>query len=268
MSAEAARGKLPAMKSRVEVGLGPLIAYCDSLFRAGHSPDWDGAWNGLQVENRGRVRKLAAAVDARRSTIEKAIEAKAGLLLVHHGLFWGHTVPWTGCRYQLMRLLVDHDLAVYSMHLPLDEHPRLGNNILLCRALKLRQPRPFFLTKGRTIGFQSTTKLDRDELARRLAAVTGCPPVILPGGPRICRRIGVVSGGAGAELRQAATEGVDTFVTGEGPHWTHAAADDLGLNVLYGGHYATETLGIKALAAQVARRFALPWVFIDHPTGL
>jgi dinuclear metal center YbgI/SA1388 family protein len=256
------------MATRRGVSLSQLVRYCDSLFRPRDLLDWEGAWNGLQVENRGRVSKVAAAVDARRATIEAAREAKADLLLVHHGLFWGDSVPWTGSRYQLLRSLLDHDLAVYSMHLPLDEHPRLGNNILLCRALRLRQPRPFFTTKGRKIGFQSTTTLDRDELAGRLAAVTGCAPLMLPGGPQVCRRIGVVSGGAGAELRQAAAEGVDTFITGEGPHWTHAAADDLGLNVMYGGHYATETLGVKALAAQVARRFGLPWVFLDHPTGL
>jgi dinuclear metal center YbgI/SA1388 family protein len=256
------------MATRRGVSLSQLVRYCDSLFRPRDLLDWEGAWNGLQVENRGRVSQVAAAVDARRATIEAAREAKADLLLVHHGLFWGDSVPWTGSRYQLLRSLLDHDLAVYSMHLPLDEHPRLGNNILLCRALRLRQPRPFFTAKGRKIGFQCTATLDRDDLAGRLAAVTGCAPLILPGGPRVCRRIGVVSGGAGAELRQAAAEGVDTFITGEGPHWTHAAADDLGLNVMYGGHYATETLGVKALAAQVARRFGLPWVFLDHPTGL
>jgi dinuclear metal center YbgI/SA1388 family protein len=256
------------MSTRRGVVLSQLVRYCDGLFQTRDRSDWDGAWNGLQVENRGRVHKVAAAVDARRATMEAAREAKADLLLVHHGLFWGSSAPWTGSLYQTLRLLLDHDLAVYSMHLPLDEHPRLGNNILLCRALRLRQPRPFFTTKGREIGFQSTTRLDRDELAGRLAAVTGCNPLVLAGGPRVCRRIGVVTGGAGAELRQAAAEGVDTFITGEGPHWTHAAADDLGLNVMYGGHYATETLGVKALAAQVARRFRLPWVFLDHPTGL
>jgi dinuclear metal center YbgI/SA1388 family protein len=256
------------MSSRRGVLLGEVVRYCDGLFQPGSLPDWDGAWNGLQVENRGRIKKVAAAVDARRATIEAAAEAKAGLLLVHHGLFWGNSVPWTGTRYQTLRSLLDHDLAVYSVHLPLDEHPQLGNNILLCRALRLRRLRPFFMTKGRKIGFQSVTKLDRDELAGRLGAITGHAPPILPGGPRTCQRIGVVSGGAGAELRQAAAEGVDTFITGEGPHWTHAAADDLGLNVLYGGHYATETLGVKALAARVAERFGLSWVFLDHPTGL
>jgi putative NIF3 family GTP cyclohydrolase 1 type 2 len=91
---------------------------------------------------------------------------------------------------------------------------------------------------------------------------------LLPGGPKMCRRIGVVTGGAGGELKTAADGGVDTFITGEGPHWTYALAEDLGLNVFYGGHYATETFGVKALAADLAGKFKVPWVFLDHPTGL
>ena len=106
------------------------------------------------------------------------------------------------------------------------------------------------------------------ELAGRLARATGAKPRAIPGGPETCRRIGVVTGGAGGELKLAAAEGVDTFVTGEGPHWTYALAEELGLNVLYGGHYATETFGVKALAAQLSRRFKVPWTFLDHPTGL
>jgi putative NIF3 family GTP cyclohydrolase 1 type 2 len=105
-------------------------------------------------------------------------------------------------------------------------------------------------------------------LAQRLKKATGVAPQIIPGGPEICRRIGVVTGGAGGELQMAADAGVDTFITGEGPHWTYALAEELGVNVLYGGHYATETFGVKALAADLARKFKLPWTFLDHPTGL
>jgi putative NIF3 family GTP cyclohydrolase 1 type 2 len=93
-------------------------------------------------------------------------------------------------------------------------------------------------------------------------------PRVIPAGPPICRRIGVVSGGAGGDLQKAADEQVDTFITGEGPHWTYAVAEELGVNVLYGGHYATETFGVKALAAHLSDRFQLPWTFLDHPTGL
>ena len=132
----------------------------------------------------------------------------------------------------------------------------------------MRHLKPFFLTHGQTIGFKTQTKISRAELAARLARATGAKPRIIPGGKNICEKIGVVTGGAGADLKLAADEGVDTFITGEGPHWTYAVAEELGINVLYGGHYATETFGVKALALHLSVRFRLPWVFIGHPTGL
>lgn len=245
-----------------------LVDYCDRLLSLSDYADWDGAFNGLQVENRGRVHRLAAAVDARRATIEQAAAAGADLLLVHHGLFWGGAAPWTGARHALIRQLIEHDLAVYSAHLPLDAHPRWGNNAQLCAALGWRRSRAFFPTKGKPIGRKVVTRLPRAELMRRLAEAVGHNPLLIAGGPEVCRRIGVVSGGAGSELRQAAAEGVDTLITGEGPHWTHALAEELELNVFYAGHYATETFGVKALAAHLSTRFGLPWSFLDYPTGL
>ncbi len=250
------------------VPLDTLVRYCDRLLQTSEFRDWDGAHNGLQVENSGRVSRIAAAVDARAATLQLAVDAGADLLLVHHGLFWSPQHPWTGARYRNLRRLVDGNLALYSSHLPLDAHPSLGNSALLARALGLRRLESFFETKGRNIGFKANARLDRDELRDRLAQVTGTSPVVLPGGPKTCRAIGVVTGGAGAELKDAARCGIDTFITGEGPHWTAALADDLGLNVLYAGHYATETFGVKALAARLSRRFGLPWQFIDYPTGL
>jgi len=168
----------------------------------------------------------------------------------------------------MLRLLVEGNVAVYSSHLPLDAHPSLGNNARLCAALGFKRLRPFFDFKGRRIGFQTRTKISRAELVRRLAEAVGARPRLLPGGGPFCERIGVVTGGAGSELKLAAAEGVDTFITGEGPHWTYALAEESGLNVLYGGHYATETFGVKALAAHLSRKFKLPWTFLDHPTGL
>ena len=167
-----------------------------------------------------------------------------------------------------MRLLLENNLAVYSSHLPLDAHPRLGNNTRLCAALGLKKREPFFFEKGRFIGYKSETRLNRQELTGRLQQALKAPPKLLAGGPDICRRIGLVTGGAGSELKKAAREGVDTFITGEGPHWTFALAEELGLNVFYGGHYATETFGVKALAKHLAHKFKLPWTFLDHPSGL
>lgn len=251
-----------------DVSLHRLVECCNRTLRLHEFRDWDGAVNGLQVQNTGRISRIAAAVDARMATIRLAADAGAQLLIVHHGLFWSPSHPWTGPRYELIRFLVEWDLAVYSAHLPLDAHPTLGNSALLARALGLKRLQPFFETKGQPIGFRATSRIDRGQLVKRLAKATGATPILLPGGPEICQRIGVVTGGAGAEIREAAQTGIDTFITGEGPHWTAALADELGINVLYGGHYATETFGVKALAAHLSKQFRIPWEFLDCPTGL
>ena len=251
-----------------KISLADITAYCDKILRTPEIGDYDGAANGLQVENSGLVTKIAATVDASLATVKLAVATKADLLIVHHGLFWSPRQPWTGKNFELLQLLVANNLAVYSSHLPLDAHPTLGNNAQLCAALGLKNLKPFFTSHGQTIGFKSQIKISRKELAARLERATGAKPKILSGGRNNCESIGVVSGGAGSDLKLAAAEGVDTFITGEGPHWTYALAEELGLNVFYGGHYATETFGVKALAAQLSKKFKVPWTFIDHPTGL
>ena len=135
----------PAMK---DAALSALVKYSDRLLRTPEVTDYDGAVNGLQVENSGRVSRLAAAVDASLATIRKAIEERADVLLVHHGLFWSKRHPWTGKNFELMRLLLDHDLAIYSSHLPLDMHPTLGNNAQLCASIGLRNLKPFAAGPG------------------------------------------------------------------------------------------------------------------------
>jgi len=245
-----------------------IVNHCDKILRTREIDDYDGAVNGLQMENSGSVSRIAATVDASLATVKLAIAAKADLLIVHHGLFWGRRHPWTGKTAELMRLLVENNLAVYSSHLPLDLHPRFGNNARLCAALGLKNLKPFFTSHNQTIGLKAQVKISRVELAKRLERATGAAPRMIPGGKPTCERIGVVTGGAGSELAQAAAEGVDTFITGEGPHWTYALAEELGLNVLYGGHYATETFGVKALADHLSAKFKVPWQFLDHPTGL
>jgi dinuclear metal center YbgI/SA1388 family protein len=245
-----------------------MVSYCDQLLHTREVQDYERAVNGLQVENHGSATRIASAVDASLATVRLAIAAKADLLIVHHGLFWAPAHPWTGKRYELLRELLTHNLAVYSSHLPLDAHPKLGNNARLCAALGLKKLQPFFFDHGQFLGFQASARVPRAEMSERLQRATGAKALVIPGGPAICRRIGVVTGGAGSDLKKAATEGVDTFITGEGPHWTYALAEELGVNVFYGGHYATETFGVKALAAHLSAKFHLPWQFLDHPTGL
>lgn len=251
-----------------KTSLRTVVHFCDRLLQTSHFEDWPGAVNGLQVENDGSISKVAAAVDASLATVQLAADAGADLLIVHHGFFWGPSHPWTGQRRQLLQLLLQSNLAVYSSHLPLDAHRTIGNNARLCAALGFKRLQPFFTTKGRKIGFRARAKLSRTELQSRLARATGRSPIVIPGGPELCQSIGVVTGGAGDELTQAAAEGVDTFITGEGRHWTFALAEEVGLNVFYAGHYATETFGVKSLAERIGQKFGLPWTFLDHPTGL
>jgi dinuclear metal center YbgI/SA1388 family protein len=248
--------------------LAEIVKYCDRLLRTPEIKDYDGAENGLQVENSGTVTRIAACVDATPKTVALAVGARADLMIVHHGLFWSARQPWTGANYRLLRALMKNNVAVYSSHLPLDAHPVFGNNARLCKALGFRNLRPFFTFKEQALGLRTQTTIDREELRRRLGNVLRGEAMLIAGGPKTCRAVGVVTGGAGSELKKAADEGVDTFITGEGPHWTFALAEELGVNVFYGGHYATETFGVKALAKHLSNRFKVPWEFLDYPTGL
>src|SRR5271168_5074760 len=156
-----------------------IVKYCDRTLRTGEVNDYDKAVNGLQVQNSGKVNKIAATVDASLATVRLAIAAKADLLIVHHGLFWGSRQPWTGKNHELLKLLVENDLAVYSSHLPLDLHPRLGNNARLCVALGLKNLKPFFASHGQMIGLQSRRRISRAELAKDLGRVIGTVPKCL-----------------------------------------------------------------------------------------
>lgn len=246
-----------------------LAAYIDQELRVAEIADYPGAANGLQMENRpGEVTKIAAAVDATLPVMRKAAAAAADLLLVHHGMFWGGAQPWTGSVFQKLRLCLESGLAIYSAHLPLDFHPTLGNEALLARALGFEPCGTFLKTKGADSGALVRAEIPRGDLAARLERATGARPHLCPAGPEIARRIGIATGGAGSEVAAAAAAGVDTFITGEGPHWSYTLAEELGINVLYGGHYATETFGVKALARHLSEKFGLPWEFIEHPTGM
>jgi dinuclear metal center YbgI/SA1388 family protein len=248
--------------------LAPIVASLDKTLRHDGFPDYSGAHNGLQVENNGRITRIGAAVDAHVGIIEQAIAQKVDLLLVHHGLFWSPVIPVTGVNRRKLDLLLAHNLAVYASHLPLDAHPTLGNNALLARALGWTKTRPFFDYKGVSIGLQTTTSISRDELSARACHAVGAEVTLLKGGPATCRHIGLVTGGGGGDIAQAIEAGVDTFITGEGPHWTYGLAREAGINVIYAGHYATETFGVKALAEFVSKKFKVPWVFLDDPSGL
>lgn len=245
-----------------------IVCQLDEHLRIAECGDWSHALNGLQVENSGRISKIGAAVDASTRTFRLAAEAGVDLLLVHHGLFWPGLQAVTGPFRRQVAFLLEHDIALYSAHLPLDVHPVLGNNAQLVAALDLKDAEPFLETKGQLVGLKVSAQIGRDELAERFERSLGSPVRVFAHGPAETRAIGVVTGGAGSEIYAVAAAGVDTFVTGEAPHWAGVAAEELGVNLLLGGHYATETFGVKALAAYAGERFGLPWEFLSAPTGL
>ncbi|WP_367870167.1 Nif3-like dinuclear metal center hexameric protein [Luteolibacter sp. Populi] len=245
-----------------------IVDFLDTELRIREIPDYAGAVNGLQLENGGSVTRIAAAVDASLPVVEAAVAAGADLLLVHHGMFWQGAQPLTRAFYQKIKAAMDAGLAIYSSHLPLDVHPELGNNALLLKALGIAVSGTFFEWKGLHIGLLADVEIARTTLVEKLSAAVGGSVHVCPGGPEIVRKIGLVTGGAGAEVAMCAAAGVDTFITGEGPHWSYPLAEELGINLLYAGHYATETFGVKALAARLAGDHGIPWSFMDHPTGL
>jgi dinuclear metal center YbgI/SA1388 family protein len=248
--------------------LADLVSFLDRELRVAEIPDYPGAVNGLQLANAGEVRRIVAAVDASLPVIEAAAAGGPGLLIVHHGMFWQGTQPVTGAFYRKLKTAMDAGLAVYSAHLPLDIHPVWGNNILLAKAIGLIDPQPFFEWKGIHMGLRGGWRGTRAELAQALGDAVGGRVHVCPGGPENVSSIGLVTGGAGSEVAKAAAAGVDTFISGEGPHWSHPLALELGVNLLLGGHYATETFGVRALAAALGEKSGLPWSFIDQPSGL
>jgi len=246
-----------------------LVGYLDDYLDIRNIPDYPGAVNGLQVENSGAVSKIAACTDACQATIDMAADRRVDLMLVHHGLFWGEGLkPLTGRSYHRIHRLISADIAVYSAHLPLDAHPEVGNNAELARGIGLRVLDRFFRYEGVPIGVWGELTVSRDELAARIEALLGAAPFLIAGGPERVERVGVLTGGGGGHISEARDAGLDTLITGEGPHHSFFDAQEWGINVFYAGHYATETLGVKALARHVSETFGCGWEFLDHPTGL
>ena len=245
-----------------------VVAQLEAWLNPGAIQDYPNALNGLQLQNSGKVSRVAAAVDASRGAIEAAVTLGADLLLVHHGLFWSGLKPLSGPEYERIAAAIRGDLAIYSSHLPLDFHPELGNNRLFARAMGFDRVEPFLLQRDQAVGLLASEKVAFDDLRTRAETAVGSEVWSCAAGPTICERIGIVTGGAGTLLEAAAKAGADTFITGEGPHHTYALAEDLRVNLIYAGHYATETFGVKALAARLLEMFGLPWHFIDRPSGL
>jgi len=250
------------------VSLDLLVTYLDGELKTASIRDYPGAMNGLQLSNSGQVGRIVAAVDASLPVIEAAAAGGPGLLLVHHGMFWQGVQPVTGAFYKKLKIAMEADLAIYSSHLPLDVHPVFGNNALLAKSIGLKDPESFFDHNGLLIGLRGRWEGTRSSLADTLREVLGGPVHLCPGGPEMVSEVGLITGGAGSEIAKVAAAGLNCFITGEGPHWSYPLAEELGVNLFYGGHYATETFGVKAISAAAADAFDTNWSFLDHPSGL
>jgi dinuclear metal center YbgI/SA1388 family protein len=251
-----------------------VVTYLDSELRTAEIGDHATALNGLQFANSGTVTHIAAAVDFSTAAIRVAAARGANCLLVHHGMFWGGLASLTGYRHERVRLLVERDIAVYSSHLPLDLHPSFGNNALLAKRLGLTATGGFANYGRFDIGLRGECDMSTDRLVaamRDLAAEYEGRVVTTPIEPgRRTRRWGICSGAGatGETIHEAIEYGLDTLLVGEGPHHSAVLARDANIAVVYGGHYATETLGVRAIAAAVGERFGISVSFVHAPTGL
>ena len=247
-----------------------LLQYLDGYLAVTGHPDYPGALNGLQVQGPADVATLATAVDASEASIEAAAHLGADLLIVHHGLFWSGLRPLTGPRFRRVRALIQAGMGLYACHLPLDGHAEIGNCILLARALGIEPEGRIGEYQGAPLGWwgRLPSATDAAGLVGLVEDAVGGAVHLIPGGPERVEKVGVVTGGAASFVAAAAEAGLDAFVTGEGAHHTHFDAMELGVHVLFGGHYATETFGVRALGDHLAERFRLDCHFIDQPTGL
>jgi dinuclear metal center YbgI/SA1388 family protein len=231
----------------------------------------DASRNGLQVARRTpEVRRVAFAVDASLETFRRAADAGAGLLVVHHGILWDGAPYVTGTQYERVRFLVEHDLALYAAHLPLDLHPDVGNNACLARALGLVDLQPFGEHRGLKIGCKGRFETPRglDAVVAALRERQAEPIRTLPFGPPLIATVGIVSGGAAKDAPQAIAEGLDLFVTGEPSHDIYHHCLEARIHAIFAGHYHSESWGVQALAARLAKETGLETTYLDVPTGL
>ncbi len=236
--------------------------------------EWSGkdrSLNGLQVScKKAQVARVAFAVDACLQSFQKAVVDGADLLVVHHGLFWGQPLAVTGGHYQRLKTLLDADLALFASHLPLDAHPVCGNNAVIAQVLGLEDLVPFGTYHGAKIGYAGRlgAPLTLDRVCEILLGGREQALQILPFGKPKVSTVGIVSGGATSEIREAIVEGLDLYITGDADHTIYHEALEAGINMISGGHYATETWGVRRLAEVMALETGLSTVFLDSPTGL
>jgi dinuclear metal center YbgI/SA1388 family protein len=247
-----------------------IVSFLDAYLDLKSCPN-DDSWNGLQIEGNATVSKVFFTTDAGIQTFEKAIEHKADMIVVHHGLFWDGTNPsYRGATKRRVELLIKHGISLYAAHLPLDKHPIVGNNAQILAIMGFEKDKPFALYKNDYISFIGKTEKPKaiTEIQKILENNLGAQCKTLAFGPKEISTIAVCSGGGGYEqLFEAVDAGVDLYVTGDATECYHTARDN-GLNVIFAGHHATEIVGVRALAPVVGKECSVETIFVDVPTGL
>jgi len=248
----------------------------DTFFRS--FLDFDGfasdrSMNGIQIDNDGSpIRKIAFGVDASMETFEQAAAFNAGMIFVHHGLFWGAPLKIAGNLRRRIKFLLDNNICLYAVHLPLDQHPLFGNNAVLAGLLGLENIAPFGTYNGRKIGCKGTfpKPVTIDEAVKKISFMGRPPAGVFPFGKKECTSAAIVSGGAADNAREALLpeENIDLFITGESSHSVYHECLEGKLNMIAGGHYSTEIWGVQAVMRHCAAELGIDAEFIDIPTGL
>jgi len=243
-----------------------IVSFLNDFLNIGAIQDY--SINGLQVEGCAGVSKIGLAVDACAAVYEAAVEAGCQMVIVHHGIVWGGIQSITGPLRQQIKILMDNDLNLYACHLPLDLHPECGNNAVLANMLGIKKREPFGIYKGKEIGFSGsfTQTLSAEKIAHLLQTQIGGAPHTLPFGPVKNKTIGIVSGGGSDCIPEAIEKGLDCLITGESSHEDHHRAAEGKINVIYSGHYNTETVGVQALGPIIKERLDVETTFLDIPT--
>jgi dinuclear metal center YbgI/SA1388 family protein len=245
-----------------------LVSFLDSELALSEFPRDESA-NGLQVEGSPDIKKIGLAVDACDYVFRKAAEEEVDFLLVHHGLIWGGVKSVTGLLRKRIKVLMDHGISLYACHLPLDWHPEYGNNAQLLRLLGLNKTGEFGEYHGKRIGYRGrlTRGMPLRDFTLRVNRKLEVQSQAIDFNRKV-KNVGVVSGGGWSALYDAEQHDIDTFLTGEPSHSAYTLAEELKINLIFAGHYATETLGVRAAGKMLSIEFSTETVFIDHPTGL
>ncbi|MEE8574676.1 MAG: Nif3-like dinuclear metal center hexameric protein [Thermodesulfobacteriota bacterium] len=248
--------------------LDELVNYTSEYLSLKDIKDYPNAVNGLQVEGSEEVEKIMTAVDGSSSSINAAAKWGADMLIVHHGILWNGLKPIVGPLKARLAPLIKNDISLYSAHLPLDAHPDIGNNAVLADLIGLEVTDTFGEYQGIKIGVYGSLDITLEELTEKVETALDTTVNVVPSGSNKLSKVAIVSGGGADSIAEAYDMGIDTLLTGECSHQEYIEAEELGINVIYAGHYATETVGVRALGTHLAEKFGIEHKFFDYPTGL